>query len=126
MTQFFLDSETGRAVTAAKKAGRFCKTEYAFKLLHDTFIIRGSIDLIFQDEQGKFVIVDYKTDQSIRPEIYYEQQSAYRFAAKEILGLKDEKEIALKLFFLRYAQEVDITQKVDALDLSGELMQKLL
>ena len=101
-------------------------TEYAFKLLHDTFVIRGSIDLIFQDEQGKFVIVDYKTDQSIRPEIYYEQQSAYRFAAKEILGLKDEKEIALKLFFLRYAQEVDITQKVDALDLSGELMQKLL
>ena len=126
MTQFFLNSETGRAVTAAKKAGKFCKTEYAFKLLHDTFIIRGSIDLIFQDEQDKFVIVDYKTDQSIRPEIYYEQQSAYRFAAKEILGLKDEKESALKLFFLRYAQEVDITQKVDALELSGELMQKLL
>ena len=126
MTQFFLDSETGRAVTAAKKAGRFCKTEYAFKLLHDTFVIRGSIDLIFQDEQGKFVIVDYKTDQSIRPEIYYEQQCAYRFAAKEILGLKDEKEIALKLFFLRYAQEVDITQKVDALELNSELMQKVL
>ena len=126
MTQFFLDSETGRAVTAAKEAGRFCKTEYAFKLLHDTFVIRGSIDLIFQDEQGKFVIVDYKTDQSIRPEIYYEQQCAYRFAAKEILGLKDEKEIALKLFFLRYAQEVDITQKVDALELNSELMQKVL
>ena len=121
-----MNSETGKAVTAAKQAKRFCKAEYAFKLLHNSFIIKGSIDLIFQNEQGKFVIVDYKTDNEITPELYYEQQCAYRFAAKEILGLKDEKEIELKLFFLRYAQEVNITEEVNNTVLSDELMQKAL
>ncbi|MBO4758734.1 MAG: PD-(D/E)XK nuclease family protein, partial [Spirochaetaceae bacterium] len=83
-------------------------------------------DLIFENEQGKFVIVDYKTDKEIKPEFYYEQQCAYRFAAKEILGLKDEKEIELKLFFLRYAQEINITEEVNKIALSDELMQKVL
>ena len=126
MTESFINSETGKTVTAAKQAKRFCKAEYAFKLLHNSFIIKGSIDLIFQNEQGKFVIVDYKTDNEIRPELYYEQQCAYRFAAKEILGLKDEKEIELKLFFLRYAQEINITEEVNNTVLSDELMQKAL
>ncbi len=126
MAEAFMNSETGRAVTAAKQAKRFCKTEYAFKLLHNSFIIKGSIDLIFENEQGKFVIVDYKTDKEIKPEFYYEQQCAYRFAAKEILGLKDEKEIELKLFFLRYAQEINITEEVNKIALSDELMQKVL
>ena len=40
--------------------------------------------------------------------------------------MKDEKEIELKLFFLRYAQEVNITEEVNNTVLSDELMQKAL
>lgn len=126
MSAAFSDSETGQAAAACKRQGRFCKTEFSFKLLHDSFIIRGSIDLLFQNEEGKYIIVDYKTDREIRPEIYYEQQCAYRFAAKEISGINDEKEIALKLYFLRYGKEIDITEEVNKIILSDELMQKAL
>lgn len=126
MSASFSASETGKAAVASRLQGRFCKTEYPFKLLHKSFIIKGSIDLLFQNEDGKYIIVDYKTDREIRPEIYYEQQCAYRFAAKEILGLKDEKEIELKLFFLRYGREINITDKVNDIDLNDELMLKIL
>ena len=126
MAETFLGSNTGKEAAAAKLAKRFCKPEYYFKLLHNSFIIRGFIDLVYQDSNGKFVIVDYKTDIEIAPEKYYEQQCAYRFAVKEMLGLKDEKEIALKLYFLRYGQEIDITEAVNSISLSDELMQNLL
>ena len=126
MAETFLGSNTGKEAAAAKLAKRFCKPEYSFKLLHNSFIIRGFIDLVYQDSNSKFVIVDYKTDIEIAPEKYYEQQCAYRFAVKEMLGLKDEKEIALKLYFLRYGQEIDITEAVNSINLSEELMQNLL
>lgn len=126
MAETFLGSNTGKEAAAAKLAKRFCKSEYYFKLLHNSFIIRGFIDLVYQDSNSKFVIVDYKTDIEIAPEKYYEQQCAYRFAVKEMLGLKDEKEIALKLYFLRYGQEIDITEAVNSISLSEELMQNLL
>ena len=48
-----MNSETGKAVTAAKQAKRFCKAEYAFKLLHNSFIIKGSIDI----KQFQIVII---------------------------------------------------------------------
>lgn len=126
MAENFLNSELGRKVIAAKKAGRFCKTEYSFKLLHNNFIIRGSIDLIFQDENGKFIIVDYKTDQNINPKLYFEQQYTYRLAAKEILGLQNEKDIDVELFYLRFAKEQNIKANVDKTILTEDLMQQVL
>ncbi|NLK46454.1 MAG: UvrD-helicase domain-containing protein [Treponema sp.] len=126
MALFFLETNVGKEAIDAKKEKRLCKTEYSFKLLHNNFIIKGFIDLIFQNKQGKFIIVDYKTDREIKPELYFEQQYVYRLAAKEIFGINDEKEICLKLFYLRYGQEIDITSYVNEIKLPEETMQKIL
>ncbi len=116
----------GMQALQSKSSGKFCEAEYAFKLFKDGFFVKGFVDLIFENADGTFTIVDYKTDEKINPALYYEQQAVYRFAAKEILGIADFSKIETKLFYLRYAKIVDITEAVDGVKIDGEMMQKVL
>ena len=55
-----------------------------------TIFLQGVIDLLFEDEQGKLVLVDYKTDRGITGEQavgrYKTQVSLYRESVEALLG----------------------------------------
>ena len=96
----FIDSPLATAFLEAKTAGRFWRAEWAFKHFHEGFIVKGSMDLIFQSPDGSYTIVDYKTDSDFVPERYAAQQECYRKAAAALLGVKDD-EVRTKLYYLR-------------------------
>ncbi|MBE6355147.1 UvrD-helicase domain-containing protein [Treponema sp.] len=106
MTDAFLNSPLGQKAVSAE----WKKCEYEFKYHADGYIIHGTMDLIFKNSDGTYTVVDYKTNQTIKPEMYYNQLSAYKEAASQMLGLPAEK-IKCSLFYLRYGKEVDITEK---------------
>ena len=85
------------------------ETEYAFKMFLDDYLITGSIDLLYKDKNDEYVILDYKTDQAINPEIYYGQQSCYRKAVSEMYNIPVEK-IKTYLYYTRFDKTVDISQ----------------
>ena len=105
MTNDFLNSPLGqKAVNAEWK-----RCEYEFKYCTEGFIIHGTMDLIFKNSDGTYTVVDYKTNQNIKPEMYYSQLTAYKEAASQMLCIPAEK-IKCSLFYLRHAKEVDITE----------------
>lgn len=102
MAADFAKSEIG---IAASKAD--CKAEYAFRSFVDGKIIRGIIDLVFQNSDGTFTIVDYKTNQTIEPEIYKEQLSCYKTAVSQMEGVPEDK-ISCYLYYLRFGKTVQM------------------
>ncbi len=77
--------------------------EYPFYYKWGSFMIEGIVDLIFQDAQGKWVILDYKTNNIKASEVqkygkYYEfQTNTYAWILSELLYPIDE----VILLFLR-------------------------
>jgi len=96
-------------------ASEWKQTEYDFrswlkKADGDGIIINGQIDLVYKNDSSspyKYTIVDYKTNQTIEPEIYYNQLACYRDAISKMLGCKAE-EIRCVLYYLRFGKEVEI------------------
>ena len=109
MARSFIESVLGRKALSAKKAGRLCKCENKFKLFHGGTIFTGSIDLIFCEENGTHIIVDYKTDAKVEPEIYIEQQKIYRLAAAEIYNTPLAC-VKTYLYYLRFDRGLDISE----------------
>ena len=103
MCREFSASELGKQFEQTKKAGRFYHAEWAFRMFLDNYIFTGSIDLIFENEDGSYTIVDYKSDQQIDPEKYRGQQDCYKKAAARMLGVSEDK-IKCWLYFLRHKQ----------------------
>ena len=92
----------------------FVATESEGETYADELIVNGQIDLVYQnadDSKYKFTIVDYKTNQKIEPEIYYAQLACYRKAVSQMLACA-ESEIRCVLYYLRFAEEVDITEEL--------------
>ena len=108
MVASFAQSALGQSALLAKKNGRLCKCENKFKLFHNDTIFPGSMDLIFCDQDGTFVIVDYKTDFEVKPEYHIEQQKVYRLAASEIYDVPIAR-VKTYLYYLRFDRELDIT-----------------
>ncbi|MCR5218536.1 exodeoxyribonuclease V subunit beta [Treponema sp.] len=106
MSQDFLSSSLGQKATAAD----WKKCEYEFKYYTGQYLIHGTMDLIFKEGEGRYRVVDYKTNQTIKPEIYYNQLTLYRAAAAQLLSVKEE-DISCSLFYLRFGKEVDITEE---------------
>lgn len=113
MVKAFSKSSTGTDLICAKEEGRFVKAEYAFRTLStdNQMLVTGSIDLIFQNKDGTYTIVDYKTDRKIAPGIYYGQQSCYRLAASRLLNCPQEK-IRCYLYYTRFDKTIEITDKL--------------
>lgn len=108
MRKGFFASETGKAVLESS----FVRTEYSFKMLYEQEgqedkICTGTIDLFYKDNEGRYIIIDYKTDQTICPDKYREQQETYKKAVQEMFNIP-ETAISLKLFFLRFGKEVSL------------------
>ncbi len=123
MAEGFAKSSLGKALKAAQEAGKFIQAEYAFRTMiqnqaltgrAEGMLITGSIDLLFEDADSTnssptYTLVDYKTDQCIRPETYYAQQACYRTAAARLLGC-DVTAIRCWLYYLRFDEAVEITK----------------
>ncbi len=103
MQKTFVESEIGKA---AKKSS-WKKTEYEFRGTIGTKIIRGIIDLVFKNSDGTYTIVDYKTNQTIQPEIYEAQLNCYKKVIAEMLFIEPEK-IHCYLYYLRFGKLIEI------------------
>lgn len=90
----------------AARAGRV-EREFDFLFHLDGTLLRGSIDLWFQ-EDGQTVVVDYKTGHSIRAELleaYQAQLWIYALALERLLGRLPDKAY---LAFLDRGEEVEV------------------
>lgn len=106
MAEAFLKNTLGQEVMSAT----WKKAEYPFRCQMGNKIARGIIDLVIKNEDGTYTIIDYKTNTSIEPEIYYEQLACYRYALKFMENCP-ESAIKCKLYYLRFDKTVDITEK---------------
>ena len=64
----------------------------------DEIFLQGTIDVFFEDAEGRMVLLDYKTDRGTTPELirkrYKTQLDLYARAIENITGLQvDEKYI---------------------------------
>ncbi len=103
----FMESPLGKEARDAE----WKRAEYGFKSKFNGSIAYGSMDLVFKNKDGgryRYTIVDYKTNQTIDPEIYREQLSCYRDALAKILGIREE-EIRCVLYYLRFGKEVEVS-----------------
>lgn len=100
LAETFISSEIGRRALAAPKR----ITERNFLLCpHPGFFVRGTFDLLFEDEQG-VCVVDFKTDRELQPEAHAVQLHAYRLAASELTGRAAEA----FLYYLRGGTLVEV------------------
>ncbi len=107
MKEQFENSELGKK---ARKSV-WHKAEYGFKSQSadgSGKIIKGTIDLVFKNDDGNYTIVDYKSGANMNPENYYAQLSCYRHAVSQMLGIKNPDEIKCVLYYLRFGKEVVI------------------
>ena len=111
MCRDFAASPLGKAAYSAPESARaqnrLIKAEWAFRMFYQEAIWTGSIDLLFENPDGTFTIVDYKSDEQIHPELYAGQQNCYRTAASKLLRVPEDK-ITCKLWYLKHNKEVAI------------------
>ena len=110
MRDVFLSSEYGKR---AKDAG-WRRSEFNFRSRIPTAkkgdrIVRGTMDLVFENGDGTMTIVDFKTNQIVEPKMYEGQLALYRHALAQIKGVPEEK-IRCVLHYLRHGKSVDITE----------------
>ena len=76
-------------------------------MFNDGYIWSGFIDLIYQNTDGTYTIVDYKSDSNIMPEKHAAQLHTYRTLASKLFRIPEEK-ITCKLWYLRHGKEVEV------------------
>ncbi|AEJ18235.1 UvrD-helicase domain-containing protein [Gracilinema caldarium] len=105
LAQQFLKTEYGKAAFNAKPKLR---TEYSFLLpLQNSdqrpILVKGSIDLIYETE-NHCVIIDFKTDKTLQPEIHRIQLECYHRAGKAF----SDKPVKTLLVYLRSMNTIEI------------------
>jgi len=119
MCENFKKSKIGKAALGSTEY----YTEYEFRSRVESKIIKGIIDLVFKNEDGTYTVLDYKTNQTEEPQIYYSQLACYRQAVAQMFGIKDASTIKCYLYYLRSGHEVDITEECSKVDLSKAILE---
>ena len=104
--QRFIDSPLGLRVRAAA----IVKREWGFCIMEGDLLVQGVLDLCFQ-EDGRWVLVDYKTDRCPAAELpgrYGDQLRWYARALREITGLGVKE---LWLYSLRESVAVAVREE---------------
>ena len=89
----FTGSEAYRWITSARAAQRPLYTELPFMFRTEALVVHGVIDVLLQRDDGKWVIIDYKTDRVAEGDYtehakrYRMQLATYAAAAREQLQL---------------------------------------
>lgn len=97
----FTESQLGHAAATAARLAR----EWDFILDMEGTLVRGIIDLWFEDANGDIVIVDYKTDSKVEPSHYAPQLALYAIALERALGRRPARAV---LHYLRFNRIVDV------------------
>lgn len=102
LAQGFLNSDLGQKALKSS----WCKSEYDFKMSvninNQIYIIDGQIDLIFKDEEtGKIIVLDFKSDKRIIPEEHISQLQLYKNTAAELASV-DKSMVETYIFYLRF------------------------
>ncbi len=117
MASAFASSELGKKSRHAK-LNSFCRTEFPFRSRIGSKIVKGTVDLLFQNQDGTYTVVDYKTGQTVRPELYYGQLALYREAVSLMLGEKPEN-VRCFLYYLRFSKSVDVSEECSNVNLES-------
>jgi ATP-dependent helicase/nuclease subunit A len=117
----FLASDFGRKAFHAQR----CETEYPFYLpFHsdesESIMVKGTIDLIFESD-NECIIIDFKTDQYLKPEMHQVQMDTYRLAAESFSDLP----VKIFLVYLRSMETVPINQVLTKENLFAAMEEKL-
>lgn len=112
MQNQFLQTKIGQQAINS----RWHKAEYSFKSRINNKIITGTMDLVFENPDGTYTILDYKTNQTMEPEIYYSQLACYSHSISQMLNV-DKSKIKCCLYYLRFGKEVDITEECNKIDI---------
>ena len=90
----------------------FIEREFDFMVETEGVVLRGQIDLVFE-EAGELIVVDYKTDKQMdeaRLDDYRMQMHCYSLAVERAWRKPDR----CVVFFLRAGREVDVVPEPDA------------
>jgi ATP-dependent exoDNAse (exonuclease V) beta subunit len=114
----FRSSGLGRRVESASRLER----EFDFLFETDDVIIRGQIDLWFE-EGGELVLVDYKTDRDESGAAAYALQlRLYALALERYAGRRPDRAV---LYYLRPDRMVDITLTEEDLEAARKAVRQL-
>jgi ATP-dependent helicase/nuclease subunit A len=114
----FHAGELGRRAERAERAER----EFDFLLSLDDVILRGQIDLWFE-EGGELILIDYKTDRhEDRAGAYALQLQLYALALERIRSRIPHRAV---LCYLRSGQDVDVPLNAAALEAARESVRAL-
>lgn len=119
MMNTFAKSQTGKEALESK----WHKPEYEFKSYVAGRIVKGIVDLVYEDSAGNYTIIDYKTNQEIKEEIYIKQLACYRMAIAQMLNIENPSKIRCILYYLRYGKEIDITKQCSEVDLEKTIYE---
>jgi ATP-dependent helicase/nuclease subunit A len=101
--QTFYHSDLGKQIVSAHCS----ETEYPFYLPFnkeqhcESIMVRGIIDLLFETD-NECIVIDFKTDQYMNPEIHQIQMDTYRLAAKAFSDLP----VKIMIVYLRSMEAV--------------------
>lgn len=125
----FLEPKNGKntALDALKNKREFF-AEYKFKTKIHSYIFKGSIDAVFENADGSYTVLDYKTDSVPNEKIYYNQIGCYQKVAADLFTAGDVTKISCVLFFAETGEFIDITEKSRAAfeKLTDEEIEKLI
>lgn len=107
MRKAFVNTEIYKQAVNAREKNLLCKSEYSFLSLEDGNIINGQMDLVYEKEDGSYVLVDYKSDKKINPEKHRLQLECYRRNLSKMFDIPEEK-IKCLLYYLRYNKVVEL------------------
>ena len=96
----FAESEIGIKLQNAKNKNRFVRSEWKTKMFDNGAIYTGLFDLIFQNEDKTYTIVDYKYSENLNPQKYYSQLNCYRKTASMIFEIP-ESQIDCKIWDIK-------------------------
>jgi len=131
LAQATLETPVMRRAAEALAKGRAWRESYVSAPIGDSgLILEGYVDLMFEDDEGALVIVDYKTDRTTDDTEAYELQlGAYVAAVRKATGLAVSEAV---LVFSRQASEAlknssnleDAQHSVSDLDQAADLAVK--
>ena len=100
-----------RMVEANKNEKLTKELSFTMRKMYDEeafFLVDGQIDLAFE-EDGEYVILDYKTNKEINTEAYVDQLNLYADAVESFTG-KTVKE--LLLYWVRHGKLTEVERRI--------------
>jgi len=111
----FLSTFRASRLAEALRAARRVRREVPFVLRREAGILRGKIDLLYEDKSGHMCVVDYKTDRDSTGivERYKAQMAAYALAVSSLYALPPDG-VSVSIYLARTGQLLPLSIDADA------------